>query len=87
MDVAGHMVPEIGKGGHQQGEGRPLAGVFLGLGGGVFHDQTADDLDDLIDYIHQQNHQQDRQHRLKGCALGGQYVVRQIADGQRRQLA
>ena len=87
VDVAGHVAPEVGEGGHQQGEGGPLAGVLLGLGGGVLHDEAPDDLDDLIDHIDQQDHQQDGQYRLEGGAAGCQHVVGQVADGQRCELA
>ena len=58
MDVAGHMSPKIGQRCQQQRKCRLLPGILFRLGGGVLHNQATDDLDNLIDHIHQQNPQQ-----------------------------
>ena len=53
---------KVGERGQQQRKGGLLAGVLFGLGGGILHNEAADDLDDLVDHIDQQDHQQNGQH-------------------------
>ena len=86
MDVAGHVGAEIGQRSHQQRERGPLARGFFRLGGGVLHDEPASDLDEFVDDVDDQNGKQNRHDRDKRGILPRQHVVRQIADGQRRQL-
>ena len=87
MDVAGHVGAEIGQRSQQQRERGPLARGFFRLGGGVLHDEPASDLDEFVDDVDDQNGKQNRHDRDKRGILPRQHVVRQIADGQGRQLA
>ena len=57
VDISGHVAAKVGQGRQQQGSGSLLPGIFLCLGGGVFHDEPAQNFDDLVDHINQKNHQ------------------------------
>ena len=87
MDVAGHVGAEIGQRRYQQRERGPLARGFFRLGGGILHDEPARHLDELVDDVDNQNGHQNRRDRGKRGVLPRQHMVRQIPDGQRRELA
>ena len=87
MDIAGHVGAEIGQRSHQQRERGPLARGFFRLGGGVLHDEPARYLDELVDDVDDQDGHQNRRDRGKRGLLPRQHMVRQVADGQGRQLA
>ena len=87
MDVAGHVGAEIGQRRYQQRERGPLARGFFRLGGGILHDEPSRHLDELVDDVDSQNGRQNRRDRGKRGVLPRQYMVRQIPDGQRRELA
>ena len=87
VDVAGHVGAEIGQRRHQQRERGPLARGFFRLGGGILHDEPSRHLDELVDDVDSQNGRQNRRDRGKRGVLPRQYMVRQVADGQRREPA
>lgn len=87
MDVAGHVGAEIGQRRYQQRERGPLARGFFRLGGGILHDEPSRHLDELVDDVDSQNGHQNRRDRGKRGVLPRQHMVRQIPDGQRRELA
>lgn len=87
VDVAGHVGAEIGQRRHQQRERGPLARGFFRLGGGILHDEPSRHLDELVDDVDSQNGRQNRRDRGKRGVLPRQHMVRQVADGQRREPA
>lgn len=56
-------------------------------GGGVLHDQTAQNLDHLIDHIDYQYPHQNGQNRRKVHRLSRQHLIGEIAHRQRSHLA
>ena len=87
VDVAGHVGAEIGQRRHQQRERGPLARGFFRLGGGILHDEPSRHLDELVDDVDSQNSRQNRRDRGKRGVLPRRHMVRQVADGQRREPA
>lgn len=87
VDVAGHVGAEIGQRRYQQRERGPLARGFFRLGGGILHDEPSRHLDELVDDVDNQNGRQNRRDRGKRGVLPRQHMVRQVADGQRREPA
>ena len=86
VDVSGHVAAKVGQRSQQQGSGSPLPCILLSLGSGVFHDEPAQNFDDLVDYIDQKNHQQNRDDGRKGNILLVQHKVCQISHSQRGNL-